>query len=93
MQITRPQLSVQLCVLLASVCVVFLLMGGAADAGEPPVPAIEYVVAAGDTLWDIAAAHVEPGEDVRPLIASIKAQSGLTSSALQPGQVLSIPRP
>lgn len=92
MQTTRPQLSVQLSVLLASVCVVFLLIGGAADAGEPPVPAIEYVVAAGDTLWDIAAVHVGPGEDVRPLIRAIKDRSGITSSTLQPGQVLQIPQ-
>jgi Tfp pilus assembly protein FimV len=93
MQTTRPQLSVQLSVLLASVCVVFLLIGGAADAEEPPTPAIEYVVAAGDTLWDIAAVHVAPGEDVRPLITAIKDRSGITSSTLQPGQVLHIPQP
>jgi nucleoid-associated protein YgaU len=93
MQITRSQLSVQLSVLLATVCAVFLLIGGAADAGEPPVPTVEYVVTQGDTLWDIAEEHVAPEADVRPLIQAIKDRSGITSSSLRPGQVLQIPRP
>ena len=93
MQSTRRRLSVQLSVLLASVCVVSFLIGGAAEAESPPVPPIEYVVAPGDTLWAIAADLVPAGADVRPLISQIKVSSGLTSSDLQPGQVLSIPRP
>jgi nucleoid-associated protein YgaU len=93
MQTTRSQLSVQLSVLLASVCAVFLLIGGAADAEEPPGPTTEYVVAAGDTLWDVAAEHVADGEDVRVLIDDIKERSGITSSSVQVGQVLQIPQP
>lgn len=92
MQITRSQLSVQLSVLLATVCAVFLLIGGAADADETPGPAKDYVVAQGDTLWEIAAEHTDEGEDVRVLIDSIKERSGITSSDLQVGQVLQIPR-
>ncbi len=92
MQTTRPQLSVQLSVLLAIVVSVSLLIGGAADAGEPPAPAVEYVVGAGDTLWDVASRYVAPGEDVRAVIAAIKDRSGITSSTLQPGQVLLIPQ-
>jgi Tfp pilus assembly protein FimV len=93
MQTTRPQLSVQLSVLLATVCAVFLLIGGAADAEEPPVPTAEYVVVQGDTLWDIAADHTDDGEDVRITIDAIKDRSGIISSALQVGQVLQIPQP
>ena len=93
MQTTRSQLSVQLSVLLATVCAVFLLIGGAADADEVPGPAIEHVVEAGDTLWQIAADHVPAGADVRPLILDIKERSGIVSSTLQPGQVLQIPQP
>lgn len=93
MQTTRSQLSVQLSVLLATVCAVFLLIGGAADAGEPPAPAIEHVVARGDTLWEIAERYVAPGADVRPLVHAIKETTGISSSALQPGQVLQIPQP
>ena len=92
MQITRTQLSVQLSVLLATICAVFLLSGGAAEAEAPPGPAVEYVVTAGDTLWQIASEHVMAGEDVRVLIDDIKKRSGLTTSALQVGQVLEIPR-
>lgn len=93
MQTTRSQLSVQLSVLLATVCIVFLLIGGAADAGEVPGPVIEYVVEAGDTLWQIAADHVPADADVRPLIVEIKERSGIVSSTLQPGQILKIPLP
>jgi Tfp pilus assembly protein FimV len=93
MQTTRLQLSVQLSVLLATVCVVFLLIGGAADAEELPGPTREYVVSQGDTLWDIAAEHVAEGEDVRVYVDAIKKRSGITSSSLQVGQVLRIPRP
>jgi nucleoid-associated protein YgaU len=93
MQTTRSQLSVQLSVLLATVCVVFLLIGGAADAEELPGPSSEYVVAQGDTLWGIATHHVAEGEDVRVYIDAIKERSGITSSSLQVGQVLRIPQP
>jgi nucleoid-associated protein YgaU len=93
MQTTRSQLSVQLSVLLATVCAVFLLIGGAADAEAPPGPVADYVVAQGDTLWDIAAEHTSEGEDVRVFIDAIKERSGITSSAIQVGQVLQIPQP
>ena len=93
MQTSRIQLSVQLSVLLATVCIVFLLIGGAADAEEPPGPTIEYVVAQGDTLWEIASQHVATGEDVRIYIEAIKERSGIISSSLQVGQVLRIPQP
>ena len=92
MQITRSQLSVQLSVLLATICAVFLLIGGAAEAESPPPLAVEYVVQQGDTLWEIATAHSEAGADIRSLIRAIKTETGITSSDLQPGQVLQIPR-
>lgn len=92
MQTTRTQLSVQLTVLLAAVCIVFLLVGGAAEAGEPPGPAVDYVVAQGDTLWEIAAAHIDGSEDVRRFIGEIKRRSEITSSVIHPGQVLQIPQ-
>jgi nucleoid-associated protein YgaU len=93
MQTTRSQLSVQLSVLLATICVVFLLIGGAADAEGVPGPVVDYVVEPGDTLWQIAAEHVPADADVRPFILAIKERSGIVSSTLQPGQVLQIPQP
>ena len=93
MQTTNRRLSVQLSVLLATVCTVFLLIGGAADAESPPSPAIEYVVTAGDTLWEIAANHLPAGYTVQPFVRAIKDASGLEQSSLQIGQVLRIPQP
>ncbi len=93
MQTTRKQLSVQLSVLLAAVCAVFLLIGGAAEAEAPPSLTVDYVVSAGDTLWEIAADRVPAGESVRTFVRAIKEASNLEVSSLQPGQVLHIPSP
>lgn len=49
-----------------------------------------YVVAQGDTLWDIAAEHSE-GKDLRRVVSAIRQASDLKSAELQPGMVLSIP--
>jgi LysM repeat protein len=91
-QTAKRQLSVRLSVFIAAVGAVFLLIGGAADAEGPPPPTVEYVVTRGDTLWAIAADRVPPGEDIRRLIADIRASSGIQSSVIYPGQVLLIPK-
>ncbi len=86
------QLSVRLSMLLVAIAAAFLLVGGAgADAGTPPTPPQEYVVESGDTLWEVAARHTAPGDDVRVVIGQIKAASGIATSSLRPGQVLLIP--
>jgi nucleoid-associated protein YgaU len=90
MQKATLQLSVRLAMLIASVCTVFLLIGGSAGAEAPLAPPVEYVVEAGDTLWDIAAQHSAPGADVRRLVSDIK-QLNEASSTIVPGQVLLIP--
>lgn len=87
----RRQLSVRLSVFLGAILTVFLLIGGAADAEGPPPPTIEYVVSAGDTLWELAATRAGPDMDVRNLIAQIKDLSGIRSSTIYPGQILHIP--
>jgi LysM repeat protein len=87
------QLSVRLSMLLVAFVVTFLLVGGAgADAGTPPVPAQQYVVEGGDTLWAVAAKHTAPGGDVRVVISRIMEATGLGNSSLRPGQVLLIPQ-
>ena len=89
----KQQLSVRLSVFLAAAFTVFLLIGGAAEAEGPPQVGVEYVVAAGDNLWDIAARHAGSEIDVRNLISDIKELSGLETSTIYPGQILRIPKP
>lgn len=91
-QTAKRQLSVRLSVFVTSVLTVFLLIGGAAGAEGPPPPATQYVVAAGDTLWEVAAQHAGPEDDIRNLISDIKHLSGIESSTIYPGQILRIPR-
>ena len=91
MQMAPGQLSVRLSVILAAIFSVFLLIGGPAEAEGPPPPSSEYVVTAGDTLWSIVTGRVGQGVDVRRAIAEIREASGLTGSAIHPGQVLLIP--
>lgn len=68
----------------------FLLLGGRGEASAPAIT-VEHRVAAGDTLWDLAAVITAPGDDVRATIDRIEDLNGLTSSALVPGQVLLLP--
>lgn len=57
----------------------------------PAAPTATYIVAPGDTLWDIAAAH-SGREDVRKVVAAIKRANQLNNSVVQPGQRLVIPQ-
>ena len=87
------QLSVRLSLLLVAIATAFLLIGGAdAEAETPAVPPLQHVVEPGDTLWEIAAAHTDPGQDVRVTIEAIVRTTGLETSVIQPGQVLLIPQ-
>jgi nucleoid-associated protein YgaU len=91
MQTAKLQLSVRLSLLLAVVCVVFLVIGGSAEADiQSPAP-VEYVVETGDTLWGIASSQAEPGDDVRRLVTDIARLSGIDPGSIFPGQVILIP--
>jgi LysM repeat protein len=79
------------------VLVVLLLANAVGAAGHSaagpvtePAGAVHLVVS-GDTLWDIAAAHTAPGEDVRRMVFEIKQHNGLEGSLILPGQLLAIP--
>jgi LysM repeat protein len=71
---------------------VFLLIGGAAEAGAPPSPSMSYVVEPGDTLWQIASGLTEPGDDIRVMVGIIKELSGIDSATIFPGQRLQLPQ-
>jgi len=86
--------------LLTTVSSVFCLLAviGLAALNADPIrgslqeaPA-SVVVGAGDTLWQIAA-EVAPAEDPASVIRLLQAANDLDGAALQPGQVLVIPRP
>ena len=91
MQKANLQLSVRLSLLLAALCVVFLMIGGSAQADAPLTAPVEYVVESGDTLWGIATANAGPDQDVRRLVADIARLSDVDAGSIFPGQVLLIP--
>jgi nucleoid-associated protein YgaU len=91
MQVAKSQLSVRLFLLLAAVCVVFLMIGGPADAESPTLAPVEYVVESGDTLWAVASGVAGADEDLRRLVADISRLSGVEGGAIFPGQILLIP--
>lgn len=91
MQKANLQLSVRLSLLLAALCVVFLTIGGSAQADEPVTAPVEYVVESGDTLWSIATSNAGPDQDVRRLVADIARLSEVEAGSIFPGQVLLIP--
>jgi LysM domain len=55
-----------------------------------PVAAREYVVAPGDTLWEIATG-ADPTRDPREVIDQIERSNGVEPGSLRPGQVLVLP--
>lgn len=88
---------VRAAVLLTTVAVVVVLLLANAFAADGSVASdaagggVEHLVISGDTLWDIAAAHTAPGEDVRHTVADIRRANGLQGSLIYPGQVLQVP--
>jgi len=91
MQMANLQLSVRLSLLLAAVCVVFLMIGGSADADIPTPAPVEYVVESGDTLWAIASDIAGPDQDIRRLVADISRLSEVDGGSIFPGQIILIP--
>ena len=91
MQTATLQLSVRLSLLLAVVCMVFLMIGGSAEADIRSAAPVEYVVESGDTLWEIASVNAGADQDVRRLVTDIARLSGVDAASVFPGQILLIP--
>lgn len=62
----------------------------AADAS--PAPPVTIVVAPGDTVWDLARAHVAPDENLHVYVAEVLAHNRVAAASLRPGTVLELPR-
>ena len=82
-----------LVIISTTVVALVLLLATAVYAftGLVPAEGVDYRVRAGDTLWDIAADHTEPGGDVRRGVALIQEMNELDGSLIRAGQVLVVP--
>ena len=82
-------------VIISTVVLAVLLLASSVRAvsppDAPPSDAVEYTVAAGDTLWAIAGRLTGPGEDRRPVVSEIRRVNGLEGSLIHPGQTLLVP--
>jgi LysM repeat protein len=67
-----------------------LLVTGRLAYGSGPIPSDRVVVAPGDTVWSIAAAHYQG--DPRRHVEAILQANRLATPLLKPGQALQLPR-
>ena len=63
----------------------------APTADGPSAPAQHVVVQPGESLWTVAQ-RTAPDHDPREVVARLRELNGLTTSQLQPGQQLIVPR-
>ena len=91
MQKANLQLSVRLSLLLAALCVVFLMIGGSAQADAPRRRPSHTSSSRVTLLWGIASANAGPDQDVRRLVADIARLSDVDAGSIFPDQVLLIP--
>jgi LysM repeat protein len=82
-------------VVLSVLIVAGAVFGPQAFATEPssqPVQLDTYTVGSGETLWSIAANLTPEGRDVRETMADIQQINALSSSQLQAGEQILLPR-
>lgn len=80
----------------AVAALVAVTVGGLAlrsDAAPATAPApVTVVVAPGDTVWDLALAHLPPGSSPHAYVAEVLARNDVDAAAVRPGTVLRLPR-
>ena len=62
-----------------------------AQAPAPPIVVEAVTVAAGQTLWQLAGRVVEPGQDIRDVVARLVELNGMDGVDLAAGQRLLLP--
>ncbi len=69
------------------------LVGTQAMASGPgqPIEVRVHTVEPGETLWELARGVTAAGEDVRDVVAELRAINGMRTSELQAGQVVLVP--
>lgn len=65
--------------------------GAQADGPGAATAVTAHTVAAGETLWEIAASVVGPGQDVRDVVDVIADLNGIVGGGLQAGQQVLVP--
>jgi LysM repeat protein len=78
-------------VIISMVAIVLLLLASAVQANGGPRPTVDYQVQSGDSLWSIAEAHTERGDDVRAAVGAIQQLNELDGTVIFAGQVLRVP--
>jgi LysM repeat protein len=73
------------------VLALLLLLVSTVQAGGEVRPTVGHTVAAGDTLWDIAAEHTADGGDIRGTVALIRRINDLDTALIHPGDRLLVP--
>ena len=58
--------------------------------GKEPIQTEDYVVCAGQTLWDIAEENKKDGQDIREYVYELRKLNGIDDCIIYPGQVIKI---
>ena len=89
----RGKLMVKVVVTILAVMVSIGIGAGLGMALRAPVGDVAVVVVeSGQSLWSVATAAAEPGQDVRDVVAQIVSLNSLSESTIIAGQELLVPR-
>ena len=87
----RGRLLVVLLALLVVLGGALVATRAAAEGTSSGVQVQRYVVAPGDTLWEIATGVARPGQDLRDVVQRIELLNNMTSASVIAGQEILLP--